>query len=175
MRHAEITLPVSGITLTIRRQPAGVMKSLKVRSEEINAVIRPKPPVQSVQTAPNVFHDIEVISDPAYMARLEEWESVCATTFTELMSEAIAQIGVVSNEVLKPYLEEGREVQAAYKAMGIPVPESIMAFTLSYIVAQSQDDMATLMFEVFGRSLPSKEMISLRRSLFQSEVQESTD
>ena len=175
MKHAEITLPVSGITLTIRRQPAGVMKSLKVRAEQINADTKPKPPIQTVQTAPGVTSDIEVINDPAYVERLNDWESVVAQTFTDLMAEAIAQIGVVSNEVLKPYLEEGREVQAGYRAMGLPVPDSIMAFTLAYIVAQAQDDSATVMFEVFGKSLPSQEMVALRRNLFQSEVQAPTD
>lgn len=175
MKHAEITLPVSGITLTVRRQPAGVMKSLRVRAEQINADTKPKPPIQKVQTGPEITAEIEVINDPAYIERMSEWDSTVAQTFTDLMSEAIAQIGVVSNEVLKPYLEEGREVQAAYKAMNLTVPDSIMAFTLAYIVAQAQDDMATLMFEVFGKSLPSQEMVALRRNLFSGEVQAPTD
>jgi hypothetical protein len=44
MKHAEITLPVSQIKLTVRRQPAGVLKSLRVRAEQINADTKPKPP-----------------------------------------------------------------------------------------------------------------------------------
>ena len=171
MKHAEITLPVSQITLTVRRQPAGVLNSLRVRAEQINADTKPKPPVQTVQTAPGVTSDIEVINDPAHVERVAEWEQVVGQTFQDLMSECIAQIGVVSNDVLQPYLEEGRQVQASYKEMGIAVPDGIMAFTLSYIVAQAQEDMATLMDEVFGKSLPSQEMVALRRSLFPSEVQ----
>lgn len=170
MKHAEITLPVSQITLTVRRQPAGVLKSLRVRAEQINAGTKPKPPIQKVQTGPEITAEIEVMNDPAYQERLREWEGTVGQTFQDLMSECIAQVGVVSNEVLTPYLEEGRHVQAAYKTMGLQVPEGIMAFTLSYIVAQAQEDMATLMFEVFGKALPSQEMVALRRNLFPSEI-----
>jgi hypothetical protein len=144
---------------------------LRVRAEQINADTKPKPPIQTVATAPGVTSDIEVINDPAYQERMREWEGAVGQTFQDLMSEVIAQIGVVSNEVLHPYLEEGRQVQAAYKEMGLQVPEGIMAFTLSYIVAQAQEDIATLMYEVFGKALPSQEMVALRRNLFPSEVQ----
>lgn len=177
MKANTITLPVSGLTLTVRRQPISVIQKTNQRAEDTvqRSIPRPVPPVQEVATGPNEVKHIANLSDPEYQYQLKKYnEAVILATMQE-MSKIITHIGIVHDEDLREHLREAEKVQASYKELGYEVPEDLLEFALQYIIAPSQEDSSTLIYEVFGKSLPTSQQVAFKQAMFQSDIQETAD
>lgn len=174
MKTHEITLPISGITLQVRRQPIQVIQQINQRAEKIVSERTPKPipPVQQVVTGPNETKAIPNQSDPEYIAELGAWQGlVMAETMNQMMA-VLTRIGIVHTDVLNDYIDDAKTIQESYQELGYDVPENLMQFALQYIIAPSQDDSSTLLFEVFGRTLPTESQVAFKRAMFQGNVPE---
>jgi len=163
--YPSIKLPISGYIVRIQRQRAEVMTRLRFVAEQELMDKKPKPPVQSVIVADGSTKDIENTADEGYVAALEQWQSDVQTLVATKITKFIASIGVVDNPP-----EDIGETMAQYKALGLEVDESPKEFWVLNIVAPSNDDLAKLMFEIFGRSMPQEAQVTFYRGLFQGRV-----
>lgn len=165
MDYPSIKLPISGYTVRIQRQRAEVMTRLRFVAEQELMDKKPKPPVQSVIVADGSTKDIENTADEGYIAALEQWQSDVQTLFAIKIMKFMATIGIVDSPP-----DDIGETMAQYKAFGLEVEENPKEFWVLNIVASSNDDMAKLMFEIFGRSMPQEGQVAFYRQLFQGRV-----
>jgi hypothetical protein len=175
MKTHEITLPVSGVTLHVRRQPIQVIQQISQRAESIvsERTPKPKPPVQEVVTGPSETKSIPNQNDPEYVAELNVWQSLVAVETMNQMMAVLTRVGIVHNNALNDYLDDAKDVQESYKDLGYDVPNDLMQFALQYIIAPATEDSSTLLYEVFGRTLPTESQVAFKRAMFQGNVSES--
>ena len=167
----KITVPGSGIEINIRRQPVQVMDFLKAKIAEELESEKPVPPTQQVETAPGVFREVEALHDEKYVEAMQDYERKTAGKFIERIWHNMATLAVtdeVTPEMVAPY-------RAYYGQFGEKLPESDREVWLRYEVAPSMDDFATLMYEIYGKSLPTDKQVAFHRLLFQGRVQEKAD
>jgi hypothetical protein len=164
-QHSAITLPISGHTVHIQRQRAEVMTRLRFAAEQEMADKKPKPPTQSVVVADGSTTELENTADEGYIAAFEQWQSDVQTLAATKITKFMATIGITDS----PPSDIG-ETMAQYKALGLEVEENPKEFWVLNIVAPSNDDLAKLMFEIFGRSMPQEAQVTFYRQLFQGRV-----
>jgi hypothetical protein len=169
MSGHQVQLPVSGAVLTIRRQPLDVMMNLQVRAMEKHT--KPVPPKVQEEVSPGQFIERDNLNDDTYQNEMSAYEDAWKKTFGDMLLSTLTRICIVNDDRLKEHLETAREMQAAYRDIGMSVPDDIIAFALQFVIAVSQEDMVALMMEVFGKSLPTESQVALRASMFSSTVQ----
>lgn len=169
MNAHQITLPVSGAVLSVRRQPLDIIMNAQMRAMEMHE--RPQPPLVKEEVGPDKFIERENVNDAAYIAALKAYEAKWQQSFAQMLLKILVRTCIVSDEVMRAHLDEARELQATYQEIGIPVSDNLLEFALEYIIAISKDDMEYLMMEVFGKTLPKEGQVALRAQMFRSEVQ----
>lgn len=169
MNAHQIKLPVSGAVLSVRRQPLDIIMNMQMRAMEMHE--RPKPPTVREEVGPDKFIERENVQDADYIAALQTYEAQWKRAFAEMLLKVLVRTCIVSDDAMRGYLDEARELQATYNELGIPVSENLLEFALEYIIAVSQDDMEYLMMEVFGKTLPSEGQVALRAHMFRGKVQ----
>lgn len=169
MNSHQIKLPVSGVVLTIRRQPLDVVASIQMRAMELHE--RPTPPIVKEEVGPGKFVERENHTDTGYIEALREYENAWKASFAQMLVKVLVRTCIVSDENMRAYLDEAREMQQTYAELGIRHTENTLEFALEYLIAVAQEDMQHLMMEVFGRTLPTEVQVALRASMFQSNVQ----
>lgn len=165
MDYPSIRLPISGYTVRIQRQRAEVMTRLRFAAEQEMADKKPKPPTQSVVVADGSTTELENTADEGYVAALEQWQSDVQSLAASKITKFMATIGVTDSPP-----DDIGETMAQYKALGLEVEEDPKEFWVLNIVAPSNDDLAKLMFEIFGRSMPQESQVAFYRQLFQGRV-----
>lgn len=161
-----ITLPVSGTTLKIRRQPMDVMQALQMRAMQKHT--EPQAPMVKEEVAPDTHVERADFSDPSYIEALRQYELAWKQSFGEMLITVLAKTCIIKDEALQNILNDASSMQETYRALGINVPDDLTEFALRYIIAVSEDDMNELMLEVFGKTLPTQQQVAMRAAMFQS-------
>jgi hypothetical protein len=164
----KIILPGTETEIDIRRQPAQLMEIMRGKVHERLEHIKPIPPKQRVEVAPGRFEEIEDAQDESYLRQLRIYDEKTGLEFIEEVWKNIAAIGV-TDEVTPDMVAAHREY---YATMGVELPANDREVWLRYIVAATVDDFSTLMYEVYGKSLPSEKQVAFHRQLFPGKVQE---
>lgn len=166
-----ITLPVSGTTLKVRRQPMDVMQALQMRAMQKHT--EPQPPMVKEEVAPDTYVERVDTSDVAYIEALRQYELKWKSSFGELLVTVLARTCIVKDETLERIISDALDMQETYRAIGIDVPDDPTEFALRYIIAVSEEDMNYLLMEVFGKTLPTAQQVAMRAAMFQGQVQTS--
>lgn len=169
MNAHQIKLPVSGAVLSVRRQPLDILMNAQMRAMEMHE--RPQPPKVKEEVGPDKFIERENVNDAGYVAALQAYEAKWKQSFAELLLKVLVRTCIVSDDNMRGYLEEARELQETYRELGMRVSDNILEFALEYVIAVSQNDMEHLMMEVFGKTLPTEGQVALRAHMFRGEVQ----
>jgi hypothetical protein len=166
MTTNQITLPVSGVTLTVRRQPMDVMLMLQSRARALHEA--PAIPQVTEEIGPNQTITRDDTSNPDYIRALAEYEQKWTTSFGEMLITVLARTCIVKDATFEKHIADARDVQQTYKDLGVEVPEDINEFAIKFIIAVSAEDINYLMMEAFGKSMPSEGQVAMRAAMFQS-------
>jgi hypothetical protein len=161
----KITLPNSLYEIDVRRQPAQLLDILRNRIAEELKEHKPAMPMQRVEISPGEFREVEAPNEE-YQAKLSEFDELVGAKYLNRLWEVIAEIGVIT----KPDLDEITELRKSYERLNVDVPSNDKLFWLQYIVAPGIDDFNTLLYEVFGKSLPNDKQVAFHRQLFRGQV-----
>jgi len=158
-----IRVPTSGIEIDIRRQPAQLLDIIRGRVEDEMKSQRPDMPKQRVEISPGEYRDVDAPDDD-YEQRMVEFNTLVGHKFYERIWEVMADIGITTN----PDTSELDALRATYAKYVAIVPNNDKLFWLQYVVAPGVDDFNTLLYEIFGKSLPSDRQVAFYRQLFRS-------
>jgi hypothetical protein len=162
-----VTLPGSGLTVRIRRQPGDMLKLIEASVRRDIEGKKPEPPTQRLEVGPGEFKEIEDLNNPEYIATLELHEAEFQEKFTEKMLDVIVKVGIVDG----PVKEELDVLRETYNSLNIEIPENDRTFWVQFVLAPSAEDFSTLTFEIFGRSLPTEAQVAFHRTLFQRDME----
>ena len=162
-----VTLPGSGMTVRVRRQPGDMLRLIEASVRREFDKEKPVPPVQRMETGPGEFKDIEDENNPVYVAELEIFEQKVQTRFAEKMLEVIVRAGIMDN----PEEDEMTELRELYTNLDIEIPADDRTFWVQFVIAPSAEDFAHLTYEIFGKSLPTEVQVAFHRQLFPSKVE----
>lgn len=165
-----VTLPGSGITVKIRRQPGDMLKLIESSCRRELDAEKPIPPTQKMEVGPNEFKEIEDINNAEYVAQLEEFESKIQEAFSKKMLDVIIKVGIIDT----PNKEDIASLRQMYEALNIEMPEDDRAFWVTFVLAPSVEDFSHLTYEIFGKSLPTEAQVAFHRTLFQRNVETPT-
>jgi len=152
----------SGYSVGLRRQPADIMPKAQAAAEAELAGDKPAIPTQRLQTAPDVWHEIDNPNDADYQAELDAWQAQVNLKTTEKLLTIMQRIALVY-EVDQARLADLRET---YAILGIELPDDDRAAWLGYVLAPTQEDQAHLFMEVYGKGMPTEAQVMLQRHLF---------
>lgn len=158
-----IRVPTSGIEIDIRRQPAQLLDIIRGRVEDEMKPQRPDMPKQRVEISPGEYRDVDAPNDE-YEQQMTEFNTLVGQKFYARIWEVMADIGITS----KPDIDELDTLRATYAKYGAIVPDNDKLFWLQYVVAPGIDDFNHLLYEIFGKSLPSDRQVAFYRQLFRS-------
>lgn len=162
-----VTLPGSGMTVRIRRQPGDMLRLIEASARREFQSERPQPPTQRLEVGPGEYKEIEDVNNEEYVALLEAFEARVQEAFSKKMLDVIVKVGLVDT----PDIAELSTLRQLYSDMNIEIPEDDRAFWVQFVVAPSAEDFAHLTFEIFGRSLPTEAQVAFHRTLFQRNVE----
>lgn len=162
MSLIEITLPVSGVTVKIRRQRAMVMERFVASIEQDLQGDKPTPPLISVEVSPGEYKDIPNESDEEYLVAARAHMIKTRDAADEKLLHFIAKTCM---EFDVDY-EEVTTLRQAYCELGMKVEDDDKIFYAKYVLAASNEDYHTLIYEVFGRSLPREAQVAMHSKLF---------
>lgn len=162
-----VTLPGSGITVKVRRQPGDMLKLIEASCRRDMESEKPIVPVQRLEVAPKEFKDIEDVNNAEYVEQLAAYEQKVQDAFAKKMLDVVIRIGIIDS----PDKKELIGLREMYATLGIDIPDDDREFWIQFIVAPSAEDFSTLVFEIFGKSLPSEVQVAFHRSLFSSNVE----
>ena len=162
-----VTLPGSGMTVQIRRQPGDMLRLIEASCRREFDKEKPIPPVQRIETGPGEFKDVEDENNPAYIEQVNEHEQKVQSRFAEKMLEIIVRAGIIDN----PNDEEIKHLRELYTSLDIDLPEDDRQLWVQFVVAPSADDFSHLTYEVFGKSLPTEVQVAFHRQLFPGKVE----
>lgn len=165
-----VTLPGSGLTVRIRRQPGDMLRLIEASSRREFESERPEPPTQKLEVGPGEFKEIEDVNNEEYVERLNAFETKIQEAFSKKMLDVIVKVGIVDN----PDAVELSSLRQMYSDLNIEVPEDDRTFWVQFVLAPSAEDFAHLTFEIFGRSLPTEAQVAFHRTLFQRNVEAPT-
>jgi hypothetical protein len=162
-----VTLPGSGMTVKIRRQPGDMLRLIEASARRECESERPQPPTQKLEVGPGEFKEIEDVNNEEYVANLEAFELKVQEIFSKKMLDVIVKVGIVET----PDIAEVSTLRTLYSDLNIEIPEDDRTFWVQFVVAPSAEDFAHLTYEVFGRSLPTEAQVAFHRTLFQRNVE----
>jgi hypothetical protein len=168
--HPTVTLPGSGMTVRIRRQPGDMLRLIEASARRECEPRRPQPPTQRLEVGPGEYKEIEDVNNEEYVASVEAFETEVQELFSKKMLDVIVKVGLVDN----PDIAELSTLRSLYSDMNIEIPEDDRTFWVQFMVAPSAEDFAHLTFEIFGRSLPTEAQVAFHRTLFQRNVETPT-
>lgn len=164
-----VTLPGSGMTVRIRRQPGDMLRLIEASSRREFESERPQPPTQKLEVGPGEYKEIEDVNNEEYIAQVAVFENKVQEAFSRKMLDVIVKVGLVDT----PDIAELSTLRQLYSDMNIEIPEDDRTFWVQFVVAPSAEDFAHLTFEIFGRSLPTEAQVAFHRTLFQRNVETS--
>lgn len=162
-----VTLPGSGLTVKIRRQPGDMLKLIEASVRREMDPLKPVIPTQKLEVGPGEFKDIEDANNPEYVAELAKHEALVQEKFAQKMLDVVVKVGIVDG----PNKDELAVLRESYVALGIETPEDDRSFWVQFVIAPSAEDFSHLMFEIFGKSLPTEAQVAFHRSLFQRNME----
>jgi len=162
-----VTLPGSGMTVRIRRQPGDMLRLIEASARREYEHERPQPPTQKLEVGPGEYKEIEDTNNEEFVASLEEFETKVQTLFSTKMLDVIVKVGIVDSYDVN----ELAELRKMYADMDIETPTDDRSFWVQFVVAPSAEDFATLTYEIFGKSLPTEAQVAFHRTLFQRNVE----
>lgn len=162
-----VTLPGSGLTVRIRRQPGDMLRLIEASARREFESERPEPPTQRLEVGPGEFKEIEDANNEEYLEKLNAFETKIQEAFSKKMLDVIVKLGIVEN----PDIAEISTLRQLYSDLNIEIPEDDRTFWVQFVVAPSAEDFAHLTFEIFGRSLPTEAQVAFHRTLFQRNVE----
>ena len=163
----EVTLPGSGFTVKIRRQPGDMLRLIEASCRREFDSQKPVPPTQRIEVGPGEFKDIEDENNVAYQEEVEAFEVKVQSRFAEKMLDVIVKAGIID----EPDEKEILHLRTLYTELGIELPDNDRTMWVQFIVAPSAEDFAHLTYEVFGKSLPTEVQVAFHRQLFPSKVE----
>lgn len=163
-----ITLPVSGVTIKIRRQSMDILQAIQTRAMQMHQ--KPTPPIVKEEVGPDTFIDRENTSAPEYIHALQEYEQKFTISMAEMLLKIIVSTCIFKDENLQSIIDDSKEMQQLYLSLGLDVPTNIDEFAFKYVIAVSQEDMGTLIYEVFGKTLPTEAQVAMRKMMFPGTV-----
>lgn len=166
MSANQVTLPISGVTLNIRRQPMDIMLALQSRAQSLHTP--PTPPTVTEEVAPGSVVSREDTGNPDYVRALAAYEQAWMSSFGDMLITVLSRTCIVKDAMFEKHVADARDVQQTYKDMGIAVPDDLYEFALKFIVAVSAEDINFLMMECFGKTMPTEGQVALRAAMFQS-------
>ena len=162
-----VTLPGSGLTVKIRRQPGDMLKLIEASVRREMDPLKPVIPTQKMEVGPGEFKEIEDVNNSEYVAALESYEASVQENFAKKMLDVVVKVGIIDS----PNKEELDVLRESYVGLGIEIPEDDKSFWVQFVIAPSAEDFSHLMYEVFGKSLPTEAQVAFHRSLFPSNVE----
>ena len=162
-----VTLPGSGLTVKIRRQPGDMLKLVEASARRGMESIRPEIPTQRLEVGPNEFKDIEDINNPQYLEALAVYEAKVQEQFAKKMLDVVVKVGIIDT----PNKNELESLRETYTMLEIDTPPDDREFWVQFVVAPSAEDFSLLIFEIFGKSLPTEAQVAFHRTLFQRNVE----
>jgi len=165
-----VTLPGSGLTVKIRRQPGDMLKLIEASARRELDSKKPIPPTQKLEVGPNEFKEIEDINNAQYIQELEKYEAEVAELFSRKMLDIIVKIGILDH----PDKDDIANLRQLYQTLNIETPEDDRTFWVQFVLAPCIEDFSYLTFEIFGKSLPSEAQVAFHRTLFQRNMETPT-
>jgi hypothetical protein len=162
-----VTLPGSGLTVKVRRQPGDMLKLVEASARRGMESIKPEIPTQRLEVGPNEFKDIEDINNPEYLEALAVYEAKVQEQFAKKMLDVVVKVGIIDT----PNKNELESLRETYTMLEIETPPDDREFWVQFIVAPSAEDFSLLIFEIFGKSLPTEAQVAFHRTLFQRNVE----
>ena len=162
-----VTLPGSGLIVKIRRQPGDMLKLIETSVRREMEPSKPAIPTQKLEVGPNEFKEIEDVNNPEYVEALAKHEAEVQEKFAKKMLDVVIKVGIIDG----PDKKELQTLRESYTALGIEVPEDDREMWVTFVVAPSAEDFSHLIFEIFGKSLPTEAQVAFHRSLFPSNVE----
>jgi hypothetical protein len=162
-----VTLPGSGLTVKIRRQPGDMLKLVEASARRGMESIKPEIPTQKLEVGPNEFKDIEDINNPEYLEALAVYEAKVQEQFAKKMLDVVVKVGIIDT----PNKNELESLRETYTMLEIETPPDDREFWVQFVVAPSAEDFSLLIFEIFGKSLPTEAQVAFHRTLFQRNVE----
>lgn len=172
MKSSTITLPDSGIILTVNRQSPSVVKNIARSASDKLSSKKPIPPKQRLEVEEGRFEEIANISDEQYQLQLQEWNRAVNLEQTMMMLQIAFKIGIVRDEHFAVCIKKADELKVVYDSIGMQYDEQGDDFVIAYVIGTTTLDIHTLLFEIYGRSLPDESQVVLRREMFRSNVQQ---
>jgi hypothetical protein len=162
-----VTLPGSGLTVKIRRQPGDMLKLVEASARRGMESIKPEIPTQKLEVGPNEFKDIEDINNPEYLEALAVYEAKVQEQFAKKMLDVVVKVGIIDT----PNKNELESLRETYTMLEIETPPDDREFWVQFVVAPSAEDFSLLIFEIFGKSLPTEAQVAFHRTLFQRNME----
>jgi hypothetical protein len=162
-----VTLPGSGLTVKVRRQPGDMLKLVEASARRGMESIKPEIPTQKLEVGPNEFKDIEDINNPEYLEALAVYEAKVQEQFAKKMLDVVVKVGIIDT----PNKNELESLRETYTMLEIETPPDDREFWVQFVVAPSAEDFSLLIFEIFGKSLPTEAQVAFHRTLFQRNVE----
>ena len=149
MRETEITLPVSGRTVQIRRPPVSMASlTLDFRAR----FPKPRPPLQEVKIM-GKSEWVENIAHPDYPRALQEWNN----TLNAKLAEAMLRFGVVT----EPDEADLEAIARLREALGdLLAGASDRDVFIRHILIESDEDFAVLSDAIAELSMPTEAQIA---------------
>lgn len=170
MSKIQITLPVSQHTITINRLRSDMMVQANVAAEEELMDKKPQPPLQKVVMADGKEEEMPNEGHPDYVKQLSSWKSAVNTLASTKVLKIMVKLGIVDNPP-----DDIVDIYEQYKELGISAAEDLKMFWVTSIVAPAADDVAMLMFEIFGRTMAREVQVEFYRSMFRGHVPGKVD
>ncbi|MBJ7394241.1 MAG: hypothetical protein JHD01_05760 [Candidatus Nanopelagicales bacterium] len=162
-----VTLPGSGLTVRVRRQPGDMLKLVEASARRGMESSKPEIPTQKLEVGPNEFSEIEDINNPEYIEALGIYEANVQEQFAKKMLDVVVKVGIIDT----PDKDELESLRETYKTLEIETPPDDREFWVQFVVAPSAEDFSLLIFEIFGKSLPTEAQVAFHRTLFQRNVE----
>jgi hypothetical protein len=129
--------------------------------------IKPEIPTQKLEVGPNEFKDIEDINNPEYLEALAVYEAKVQEQFAKKMLDVVVKVGIIDT----PNKNELESLRETYTMLEIETPPDDREFWVQFVVAPSAEDFSLLIFEIFGKSLPTEAQVAFHRTLFQRNME----
>lgn len=161
-----VTLPDSGITLSIRKLSPLTIQNIQ------NAVIRempaPTPPLVVVDFGEGQQEAEPNPADPDYVATVRAYENAVQQESSVRLMRLVASYSVQDID-----LNAVAELRAAMQAIGAPLPddESDAEIYVWQLACVSERDMVTLSSFVVSQSMPTEAAVQRHTATFQNAIQ----
>lgn len=126
---------------------------------------KPSPPLQKVLMADGNEEEMPNEGHPDYTQALEVWQRDVSRLTAHKLSQTITRLGIVDDAP-----NDIEEIRAQYKEIGFDVDGDAKLFWVTSILAPADEDLAFLMFEIFGRSMAREAQVEFYRRMFRGHV-----